>query len=113
MFNLLSNRIKNASGEPEVYTYDDLPKAFRNQVYFILTDVIEPYCNFKNNLWDFLHDNFAREKGLKALGSYKVGWDTYGKHNIEEYLDHASTTDVLDFIDFVFHYIDKFYIFCC
>ena len=46
MFNLLSDRIKNASGEPEVYVYDDLPAAFRTQVYYIIRDVIDPYCDY-------------------------------------------------------------------
>ena len=66
MFDLLSKRIKNASGEPEVYVYDNLPKEFRNQVYYILEDVIAPYCSYDSeNLWNTIHDMFAREKGLK------------------------------------------------
>lgn len=108
MFDLLSKRIKNASGEPEVYVYDNLPKEFRNQVYYIMEDVIDPYCSYGcSNLWNTMHDMFAREKGLKKLGSYEVTWDTYGEHNIEEYLDHSSTTDVLDFIDFIFNIFDR------
>ena len=108
MFDLLSKRIKNASGEPEVYVYDNLPKEFRNQVYYILEDVIAPYCSYDSeNLWNTIHDMFAREKGLKKLGSYEVTWDGYGEHNIEEYLDHSSTIDLLDFIDFVFNIFHK------
>lgn len=108
MFDLLSKRIKNASGEPEVYVYDNLPKEFRNQIYYIMKDVIEPYCSYgSGNLWNTLHDMFAREKGLKKLGSYEVIWEAYGEHNVEEYLDYSSTMDLLDFIDFTFNIFDK------
>lgn len=107
MFNLLSDRIKNASGEPEVYVYDDLPAAFRTQVYYIIRDVIDPYCDYGNNFWNTVHDMFTREKGLKKLGHYEVGWQEYGKQNIEEYLDHSSTMDILDFIDYVFNIFAK------
>ena len=61
MFNLLSDRIKNASGEPEVYVYDDLPAAFRTQVYYIIRDVIDPYCDYGNNFWNTVNDMFTRE----------------------------------------------------
>lgn len=107
MFDLLSKRIKNASGEPEVYVYDNLPKEFRNQVYYIMEDVLVPYCDCGSNLWNTIHDMFAREKGLKKLGSYEVTWDAYGEHNIEYYLDHSSTTDILDFIDYIFNIFDE------
>lgn len=109
MFDLLSRRIKNASGEPEVYIYDSFPKEFRNQVYYIIEDVIDPYCSYGcTNLWNTMHDMFAREKGLKKLGSYEEGRNNaYGKYNIEEYLDDSSTTDILDFIDFIFGVFDK------
>lgn len=109
MFNLLSERIKNASGEPEVYIYDNFPKEFRNQVYYIMKDVIKPYCSYGcSDLWNAMHDAFAREKGLKKLGSYECTWNTsYGEYNIEEYLDCSSNTDVLDFIDFIFSIFNK------
>ncbi len=108
MFDLLSKRIKNASGEPEVYVYDDLPEAFRTQVYYIMKDIIEPYCSYgDSNLWDMVHNMFAREKGLKKLGYYEVEGEAYGEYNIEEYLDHSSTTDILDFIDYVFNIFDR------
>ncbi len=102
MFDLLSNRIRNVNGEPEVYIYDDLPKEFRTQVYYILKDVIEPYISHKSNLWEIMVDTFAREKGLKRLGFYNNAQD-----NIEKYLDCSTTEDVLDFIEYVFYKFDK------
>ncbi len=103
MFDLLSNRIRNANGEPEVYIYDDLPKEFRAQVYYILKDVIEPYDEFDEiDLWSILHDKFAREKGLKNLGFHSDA-----QISIEGYLDYSTTEGVLDFIDFIFNRFDK------
>lgn len=40
MYELLSKRIKNADGELEVFTYNSFPQAFRNQVFYILEDVL-------------------------------------------------------------------------
>lgn len=34
MYELFSERLKNLNGEPEVYIYEDLPVAFKNQVFF-------------------------------------------------------------------------------
>lgn len=108
MFDLLSRRIKNASGEPEVYVYDDLPEAFRTQVYYIMEDIINPYCDYGDDeSWIEVHNIFAREKGLKKLGNYEVWMEAYGEKNIEEYLDNSSTEDVLDFIDCTFNHFDR------
>ena len=52
MYELLSKRIKNADGEPEVFTYNSFPQAFRNQVFYFLEDVLEPYSTYSENLWD-------------------------------------------------------------
>ena len=49
MYELLSKRIKNADREPEVFTYNSFPQAFRNQVFYILEDVLEPYSLFGCN----------------------------------------------------------------
>lgn len=86
MFELLSERLKNKNGEPEVYIYDDFSGEFRNQVFYIVSDVLDPYFeNDHSDLWEFIHDSFAREKGLKKLGNYEVTWAEYGEHNIEYY----------------------------
>lgn len=46
MYELLSKRIKNADGELEVFTYNSFPQAFRNQVFYILEDVLEPHSAY-------------------------------------------------------------------
>lgn len=108
MFELLSERLKNMNGEPEIYIYDDFSGEFRNQVFFTVSDVLNLYFeNDHSDMWGFIHDSFAREKGLKKLGNYEVTWANYGEHNIEYYLDNSSSEDLLDFIDYTFNIFDS------
>ena len=62
MYELLSKRIKNADGEPEVFIYNSFPSAFRNQVFYILEDVLEPYSTYDENLWDISRKIFAEKR---------------------------------------------------
>lgn len=106
MYELLSNRLKNAKGEPEVFVYNSFPDAFRNQVFYILEDVLEPYSTYGENLWDIFEENYCREKGLKGM-KYDKMHEGYGKSSIESYFVHSDDTDFLDAIDYFFYIIDK------
>lgn len=99
---MYSERIKNRDGEPEVYIYDEFPEAFRNQVFFIMSDVLDEYED--EDLWDYVHDTFSREKGLKKMGPYNEG---YRKDNIEVYVGKATDEDFLDLVDYVFCLFDN------
>ena len=101
MYELLSKRIKNADGEPEVFTYNSFPQAFRNQVFYILEDVLEPYSTYNENLWDIFEEKFCREKGLKGMGYGKLQ-NGYGKSSIEKYFKDCDDIDFLDAIDYFF-----------
>ena len=68
MYELLSKRIKNADGEPEVFTYNSFPQAFRNQVFYILEDVLDPYSTYDENLWDIFEEKFLQRKGIERHG---------------------------------------------
>lgn len=103
MYKFYSERIKNKDGEPEVYIYDEFPESFRNQVFYIMEDVLDKYDDYDDGLWDYMHDTFSREKGLKELGPYKKG---YKKSNIEIYVNKSSSEDFLDFVDYMFHLFD-------
>lgn len=105
MYELLSKRIKNAAGEPEVFLYNDFSQPFRNQVFYILEDVLDPYTTYDENLWDIFEKQFCREKGLKGMG-HKATTAGYGKSSIEIYFRDSSDTDFLDAIDFFFYIID-------
>ena len=102
MYKLYSERIKNKDGEAEVYIYDEFPEAFRNQVFYIMTDILDELGDCCCE-WDDLHDKFCREKGLKLLGDWNITHGGYGKHNTEQFISKASSPELLDFLDFVFY----------
>lgn len=106
MYELLSKRIKNALGEPEVFLYNSFPQPFRNQVFYILEDVLSPYSTYDENLWDIFEELFCREKGLKGMGYDKLQ-KGYGKSSIEKYFRDCDDVDFLDTIDYFFHVIDR------
>lgn len=101
MYKLFSERIRNKDGEPEVYIYDEFPETFRNQVFYIMVDILDELesCCCE---WNDLHDEFCREKGLKFLGDWDRDYREYGRHNCEQFISETSNADFLDFIDFVF-----------
>lgn len=106
MFELLSKRIINESGEPEVFVYNSFPQAFRNQVFYILQDVINPYSTYDAELWDVFEENYCREKGLKGM-KYDKLHQGYGKESIEYYFSECNDVDFLDVVDYFFYIIDK------
>lgn len=106
MYKLYSERIKNQNGEPEVYVYDEFPEVFRNQVFYIMNDVLDElmHCCCE---WDELHDEFCREKGLKLLGDWNKNHGGYGRHNCEQFIAKTDNADLLDFIDFAFYVFNE------
>lgn len=109
MYKLYSERIRNKDGEPEVYIYDEFPEGFRNQVFYIMSDVLDEYTNgYDEKLWNYLYTAFSREKGIKNFGMYDIEKSSnYGKPNFEEYIAKGNEIDFLDMLDFVFNKIDK------
>lgn len=104
MYTLYSKRIKDAAGEPEVYVYDVFSQAFRNQMFYALSDVLDFYENNGGaGAWEALHDNFAREIGAKTLFSAH----TYARRNIETYIDKCTDEEFLDFLDFAFTMLSR------
>ena len=103
MYKLFLERIRNRDGEPEVYIYDEFPEAFRNQVFYIMADVLDQYEGYGGGLWGYMHDTFSREKGLKKLGRHDQGLERY---NVETYTNVSSQEDFLDLVDYMFHLFD-------
>ena len=108
MRELYSIRIKENSGDPEVFIYE-FPEAFRNQFiaiykrYFGDSSVEEIWRIYEqcDYLYDFLADiscnickMFAEEKGLKSIENNDL-------ESLERYIDSCSCDDFLDLIDFI------------
>lgn len=103
---LFSKRRKAAAkaGQPDVFTYDDLPTPFRVQVAHIWNDLLGHYNSLQevNARWVFMHNAFAREKGVFALTQ-----DHDHQSRCINYLLKCSTDDALDFIELVFRAMDN------
>lgn len=102
MYTLYSQRLKDASGEPEVFKYNEFPPSFRNQFYTIVSNVLlhqDPALN----LIPALCKVYAQEKGLKSISG-----NNYPENNslaaLQRYIDTCSSQDFLDFMDFIFGY---------
>lgn len=106
MYKLFSERIRNKERELEIYAYDGFSEAFRNQVFYIMTDVLDELTHCCCD-WDDLHDGFCREKGYKLLGDWNKNHGGYGRNNCEQFIGKSNDVDLLDFIDFVFYFFDK------
>ncbi len=102
MYKLFSQRKKEAEGNmSDVYLYDEFPESFRNQFLIIVDDVLDCDSSYETRTaYEFLGDNYCREKGLKSL----FGEDSYSnsKDALSYYVDHCSNEDFLDLLDFVF-----------
>jgi hypothetical protein len=111
---LFSRRKKLAQKgtEPDVYQYEDIPRTLRTQITFIWLDSIGPYFETdgygfspeapnNSRIWDQIHNEFAREKGLGTLGRNRNT-----AKNCIDYLQSAQNIDdILDIIDFTFQYV--------
>lgn len=99
-------RAELRQGQAEVYVYDDVPPALRAQVVHIWNDAIgqdtgnDPVFE----LWQFLHNAMAREKGVLALGQF--GSDK--ERCVSWFLHSADTDDALDMIELSFRVIERF-----
>ena len=104
MYKLFSERNKESMDEVDVYSYDNIPTSFRNQLFFIVHDTIdelnEKISNSDIDFWEIIHNGFCREKGLKGMTD---GFRYYTR-SVEGFIDKSSDTDLLDFIDYAFHY---------
>ena len=111
MYKLYSQRKKEAEqGISDVYIYDKFCREFRNQYMHIVEDIFGIYPDVKYiykpngnyiDMWEFVCQAFAREKGLKYLQtSYSGATNTYEAY--EDYVDISDDSDFLDLLVFTF-----------
>ena len=106
VLDLFSYRKRIADGETlDVFVYDELPDALRNQIIHIWGDAIGPYSTGfgpeNNGAWHFIHDAIAREHGVLRLSSGPGGYV-----DCITYLHTAPVNKALDLIEASFLYID-------
>jgi hypothetical protein len=99
------------AGQPDVYQYDTIPTAFRNQVIHIWKDAIGrytirgPYDDFTvvHAAWDDISSTMAREAGIPFLGDSD---GATSQEQCEHFLLHGHADAVLDIVEFSFRVID-------
>ena len=112
IFDTFSYRKRVAEGgAPDLFVYNLLPEALRNQIVHIWRDAIGPYVHVSgfgveapnnNQGWKRIHDVVVREHGLQALGEMGSIFD-----NCVNYLRESPVDKALDLIEISFVYIDK------
>lgn len=104
-------RERERAGKPDVYRYDELPKALRVQIIHILRESLGVFRTANgwgdeldsNKTWELLHDSMAREVGVFHL--HKEHDDPYVQS--ANFLLEAPVGQALDFIELAFRFIDK------
>ncbi len=111
MYETFTKRIKRLAqaGQPDVYQYDDLPRAFRVQVAHIWQDSIGRYTvrvrsigRYDEPHWELVSNTLARELGVFGLGNPSI----YPSAQCQEFLLTADTSGTLDIIQLSFQVID-------
>lgn len=115
IFDLYSKRKRHAErgDAPDIFQYDDLPKALRTQLRQIFTAAIGRYATMgvydmgtppsNNDAWTDLAKILRRELGVDNLAGRGV--DPYSE--ITHYIDTADTDDVLSAVELCCRYVDK------
>jgi hypothetical protein len=109
IFDLFSKRQRRLRGEfPDVYTYDNLPKAFRVQIVHIIRDAlgVDGYMNSNaSQMYEFINNTLCREYGVFEL--------TANPRSLQEsvfnfFLTEQVVERALDVIEISFRGIDIF-----
>jgi hypothetical protein len=104
-----SKRQRRLNGHaPDPFQYDVLPAKFRIQVFHIWkssapTEFQSKGVSFGTNLWRKIHDTACRELGIFTLGNQ----GTYPSQRCIEFIQKATTEDVLDLIELSFLFISN------
>ncbi|WP_156089017.1 STM4504/CBY_0614 family protein [Pseudomonas viridiflava] len=95
-------------GFPDVYVYDDLPKELRNQIVFVINDLVRTALNpnFQEDVCAHVANSVAREWGQATLIRHADLYSAQGQ--IAEALLKVPDTDrCLDIIEFLFNFADN------
>lgn len=86
----------------DVFVYEKFPQEFRNQVFYILSDVANLRIFQHEEFWKALRNAFIREKGWKHLSNC----GNNGKYECEMFFLNSDDQNFLDYLDFAFAFID-------
>lgn len=91
---------------PDVLQYDDLPEDFRNQLFYIASDL----CRALDiDLMQFLLKSYCRESGDDYLRSHSMIHSGFeARELLSSYIDDSSTDELLDLIDYMYNKLFRF-----
>ena len=108
---IFSKREKLRRGEvPEVYQYETIPEALRNQVIYIWRDVFgKPTHHYiagvsYSEAYEFIHDVLCREHGMRTLRKN----NSYFNAICDFFRETEDTKKAIDVIDISFQFIDEY-----
>jgi hypothetical protein len=88
------------AGQPEVYTYDELPKTLRTQLRQVFRDAIGGYAvnnrigSYNNDAWERLAKLLRKELGVNRLAGEENPY-----HDLMMFIDKGSTDQVLSAVE--------------
>ena len=93
---LFSRRQAELKGEiKDIFIYDTIPQAFRNQVIHVLTDAIE-HDPGREAFYAAIEKEFSKQVGLLRLGH-----PSRPIENVMDFIQKSDTKEALDIIDFI------------
>jgi len=110
IFELFSKRQKKLRGDmPDVYSYEEIPKALRVQIVHIIKDTfgkdISSYSNISSEAYQYIHKALCKEYGVFTLKQH-------AKSDAEAVLGYLLNCDdyerCLDVIEFFFRFIQNY-----
>lgn len=117
IFDLFSKRQTALRGDvPDIYTYDDLPKALKVQIVHIWTDAIgnnenyyDSYSKGVKTAYKFIVDTLCREYGLFQLPTAEKHHDRMYLNELANYLLQESDIEKqLDIVELSFKVINHY-----
>ncbi len=101
VYDIYSRRLKRAQQtEPELYTYDEIPKKLRIQICHLWDTAIGNSTSSQDSIWKAVERVLSRELGHMELG------EAYAPASqCKEFLMKASTVNVLDIVEMTFRAI--------
>ena len=98
----LRKQIKNREGQPEVYSYDDIPEFLKRQLATIISDGIGEYAYNKSDAseaWDVLYK--LCDKNIEQFGLLKAGLNESPDEFISRFLTtSADADDILSVVEY-------------
>lgn len=105
-YNIFSEREK-AKQEADTYRYDEIPEGLRNQIFYVLSDLVRSMVNRQMGeeewFWYGFWEDYSREKGLSPYYKKDRGHKVIFYERLMQ--EQNAAKDILDMIDIAFQFV--------